>query len=448
MSHVAFVPLTGFRLREQEMAALGMSLPGLGARATAVGQLPALGLLTLAGALPDEWSCSYHPVDTVSAEQINEIVATRPDLVAVLALTASVQEAYELSRRLRQEGITTIIGGLHATTSAAEASQHFDCVVTGNAESIWPTILADHDRGELRMIYKAADTPGSHQRFSEPEKWPLPRFDLLGDRPHRFTLQTQKGCPFACEFCGASRLLGRFTEKPAARIRDELAAITAIRRRPLIELADDNTFAGSRSSDELLQALSDSGARWFTEADWRIGERPDVLQRLAESGCLQVLMGIESVVFRYPGMGQKQSELARIVDATEAIQAAGVAVNACFIVGADGETRESIDRLVDFIERSPFAEVQLTLQTPFPGTALYQRLQRSGRLIDNRDWSFYTLFDVTYQPDQMTVEELEAGFRSAVSRVFNNAACDRRAAIREEIWSRGFSKKGSATCPS
>lgn len=443
MSHVAFVPLTGFRLREPEMAALGMSLPGLAQRATAVGQLPALGLLTLAGALQPEWSCSYHPLDAVTDQAVEEIVATCPNLVAVSALTASVQEAYRLSQRIRAEGIKTVLGGLHATVCADEAALYFDCVVTGHAEQIWPTVLADCERGTLRRRYAASDFEVPHPMHSSIERWPTPRFDLLGNRPHRFTLQTQMGCPFACEFCGASRLLGRFSEKPAERIRRELQSITAIRRRPLIELADDNTFAGSRSASELLTVLGESGARWFTEADWRIGERPEALQQMAASGCMQILIGIESIVFRYPGMGHKQAELSRIMAAVEAIQDAGVAVNGCFIVGADGETRESIDRLVEFIDQSPFAEVQLTLQTPFPGTGLHHRLAREGRLLSARDWSYYTLFDVTYQPDNLSVEELEEGFRSAVSRVFSSAACERRNAIRDSIWSHRFDAKGS-----
>ena len=111
------------------------------------------------------------------------------------------------------------------------------------------------------------------------------------------------------------------------RIREELAVIQKLMPRPMIELADDNTFAGSRDVNPLFDALQDAKARWFTEADWRIGERPEILSRLASSGCQQVLMGIESLVFRYPGMGEKQAELNRIMKAVDAIQDAGVAVN-------------------------------------------------------------------------------------------------------------------------
>ena len=110
-------------------------------------------------------------------------------------------------------------------------------------------------------------------------------------------------------------------------------------------------------------------------------------------------------------------------------------VNGCFIVGADGETRASLDRLARFILDSPLAEVQLTLQTPFPGTELRRRLAREGRLLPDRGWSHYTLFDVTYQPDAMTAADLQRGFREAVSAVFNRDATEHRSTIRRRILS-------------
>ena len=202
---------------------------------------------------------------------------------------------------------------------------------------------------------------------------------------------------------------------------------------PLLELADDNTFAGTRDFDALLDVLEQADARWFTEADWRIGEQPALLSRLARAGCVQILIGIESLVFRYPGMGDKQAELDRMLDAVRAIQDAGVSVNGCFIVGADGETPQSLDALTQFVLDSPLAEVQITLQTPFPGTALYHRLATDDRLLRDRGWSAYSLFDVTYIPDRMTVGELEAGFRDVLQHVFAGDATQRRDRFRRDI---------------
>src|SRR5262249_10123622 len=159
-------------------------------------------------------------------------------------------------------------------------------------------------------------------------------------------------------------------------LRVELDALRTLEPHPVLELADDNTFVGTRPLEPFFEALASSEARYFTEVDWRIGERPEVLAGLARSGCVQGLVGLESLVFRHPGMGEKQAELRRVLDAVQAIQESGVAVLACFIVGSDGESAASLDRLTQFLLESSFADIQLTLQTPFPGTALYRRLER------------------------------------------------------------------------
>lgn len=429
MPHVALVTMSGFRVREPEMLALGMSLPGLRQRAQAIAALPSLALLTLAALTPQRWTVSYHEAPGLTDALVQELAATRPTLVGISALTASALEAYALGDRLREAGIRTVLGGLHATAVPDDAGPHFDSVVIGDGEPVWHEVLADAEAGTLKARYR----PSAPFDLGES---PLPRFELLGSRERpRYTVQTERGCPLACEFCGASRLLGPFREKPAPLIGRELAAIAALDPRAIVELADDNTFAGRRRPADLLGVLERSGVRYFTESDWRIGERPEVLERLAPSGCVQVLVGVESLVFRHPGMGAKGRELARVMDALERVQDSGVAVIGCFIVGAEGETHESMQELGDFLLDAPLADIQLTLQTPFPGTSLHQQLKQQRRLLPNRSWESYTLFDVTYQPDRLSVQELETGFRNLVRMVFAHAPTQRRNAIRQSTWS-------------
>ncbi|MCG3185105.1 MAG: Anaerobic magnesium-protoporphyrin IX monomethyl ester cyclase [Planctomycetes bacterium] len=249
----------------------------------------------------------------------------------------------------------------------------------------------------------------------------------------RYTLQTARGCPLACEFCAASRLLGPFREKPIDHIRAELAAIKALDPRAVIELADDNTFAGARDHAPLLQALKDAGLPWFTECDHRIADHPTLAADMAEAGCAQVLVGIESPVREYTGMGPKAAGLARMREAVERIQAQGLPVNACFVVGADGETEQSIDALGELLQDWPSAEVQLTLQTPFPGTALRRRLAEQGRLLKDRTWKHHNLFEVTYQPIHLTPGDLLKGFSRLVSTVYAKPMSRRRAQIRRRV---------------
>lgn len=431
MPHVAFVSLAGARVAEADLAALGATLPGLRRRGAAIAALPALGPLTLAGLTPGHWSRSWHEAPPPDLRAlVEEVVATRPTLVAVSALTASVEEAYALARALRAEGARVVLGGLHATACPDEAGREVDAVVVGEGEPVWEDVLRDAEGDRLAPRYRAR-APFDLARAPVPD-WALAR---AAARP-RFTLQTARGCPFACEFCGASRLLGPFREKPLERVEAELAAILALDPRPVLELADDNTFAGRRDPAPLLDALGRSGARWFTEADWRLGERPDVLARLAASGCAQVLVGVESLATTWPGMGAKAAPPARVLAALEAIQRAGVAVNACFVVGGEGETEASIQALGDALVDAPFAEVQVTLATPFPGTALRARLEREGRLLPDRGWRHHTLFDVTFRPDRLSPGALARAFRDLLARVHGPGPAARRATLRRAVWRR------------
>lgn len=428
--HVCLVALTGFRIREQDMLALGMTSPALHDRAMAVASLPALGLPTLAAWTPAHWSQSFHDPAAVDDALISSLLAHNPTLVAVSALTPSSHEAYRLADALRLRGVRTVLGGLHATSCPDEALQHFDAVCVGDGEPVWEEILAAAAGNSLRGVYKAAkpfDLAASR----------VPRFDLLGPRERpRFTLQTARGCPLACEFCGASRMLGPFREKPASLVARELESLRTLARRPVIELADDNTFAGGRDATELLTVLERAGVRYFTECDWRIGERRDILDRLAASGCVQVLIGLESLSPRHAGMGAKKAEITRMMDAAHRIQEAGVAVIGCFVVGADGEDHESLAALAEFLVEAPLADVQVTVQTPFPGTALHKRLAREGRLRPDRGWESYTLFDVVHTPDRMTAEELQAGFYNVVKMAFAAEPTARRVERRRTIWAK------------
>ena len=422
--------MSGFRVREEGLAELGMSLPGLRPRARAIAALPPLGLLTLAGMTPDPWSMSLHEAPEVSDALIEQIVRERPTLVAISALTASIIEAYRLADALRSEGIRVVLGGLHVTACPDEARRHADAIVIGDGEPVWPDVLTDAEAGRLAPVYRAS-------RPFDLSETPLPKLDLLGpsERP-RYTLQATRGCPFACDFCAASRLLGPFRAKPAERIRAELEAINAIDPTPFIELADDNTFARGGPHDGMLEAFAESGARWFTEADWRLGENPAVLERLAAAGCVQVLVGLESLVHEHRGMGAKKTSMERMMDAVEAIQASGVAVIGCYIVGSDGETPESIERLRAFLDQDPCADAQITLLTPFPVTALRRRLHAEGRLLPDRDWSHHTLFDVTYRPDRIPPDELSAAFRGLIADAFGEEPTKRRRTIRRSTWAR------------
>lgn len=424
--------MVGLRVGHESLLRKGLRLPGLARRAAALEELPPLGLLTLAGLADEHWDVELVRDDGRCAieQTVDAILTTQLDLVAFSALTASVDRAAAISGHLRRRGVVTVLGGLHATAAPETCRDQFDVLVLGDGEPLFPILLDDFRNGTLHTNYRS-------RQVYDLTRSPVPRWDLLGEfTPPRHTLQTVRGCPWACSFCAASRLLGPPRSKSNQQIQSELDAIAARQKRPWIELADDNTFAATADHDFLLQCLKDHEARWFSESDWRIAHNPSLLRRIAASGCRQLLIGVESNVFRYPGMGGKNAAFESVLDALAAISEHGIVVNACFIVGAEGETAASIERLGDFLEEAPLGEIQLTLQTPFPGTALHRSLARDGRLLGH-GFDKYTLFDVVYQPDRMRPEELQGCFDQLIERVFRDELQIRRNHIQREIRKKG-----------
>ena len=400
--------MSGVRAHNEELTRLGLTLPGFVERNKIIASLPSLGLLTLAGMTPKTIELDYIEVGDIVD------VDTLPgefDAVAISSFSAQIKEAYELADRYRIAGTTVILGGLHVTARPQEASQHADSIVIGEGEPVWQRLIHDLAWGMLQATYDSRGTPfnlGSS---------PMPRFDMLNpERYNRLTVQTQRGCPFDCEFCAASiRLSPTFRVKPVDKVIAEIRRIKEIWPKPFIEFADDNTFANKKHAKKLLRALIPEDIRWFTESDISIAKDNELLGLLRDSGCAQVLIGLESTTRAgLHGIEQKSDWKARQIDsyiaAIENIQSHGISVNGCFVLGLDGTGVDSFRRVRDFVKDSGLYEVQITIQTPFPGTPLYRRLKDEGRLLDETAWELCTLFDVNFRPNGMTVAELQEHF--------------------------------------
>ncbi len=429
--HIALIAMSGVRAFKPELNEIGMTLPGFVERGKVITAMPSLSLLTLAGLTPDRFDVSYHEIADI--RQMGELPPC--DLAAIGTFTAQVKDAYELAGRYRALGVKTVIGGLHATAMPEEALQHFDAVVVGEGEISWPVVLRDFEAGTLGGIYRA-----NGEEFDLANS-PMPRYDLLDPTKYnRLTVQTARGCPWKCDFCASSILLTpRYKLKPIERVLAEIGHIKSVWPRPFIEFADDNSFVNKRRSKELLRAIAPENLRWFTESDISIADDPELLTLMRDSGCAQVLIGLESpTAAGLDGLetrrNWKHSRFGGYAEAIRRIQDHGVAVNGCFVLGLDGGTTADFGAIRRFVEESGLYQVQITVVTAFPGTPLYRRLLAEGRLLDPTAWEKCTIFDVNVQPENMSVEELEAGFIDLARELYSaEAERNRKYSFRQQL---------------
>jgi radical SAM superfamily enzyme YgiQ (UPF0313 family) len=422
---LGLLAMSGVRVIDPDLAWLGVTLPQFISRGHVVASLPSLSLLTIAGLTPPDVELEY--VEIPHIMDCNTRRLPHYDAVAISSYSAQMSEAYMLAELLRRRGTKVILGGPHVTALPAEALAHADAVVLGEAEPHWPSVMADLAAGRLRSTYGGKSEP-----LYDMKRAPVPRFDLLDpENYNRIPVQTSRGCPHNCEFCAGSRNFGPgYRQKDVGQVIRELETISRTWERPFIEFADDNLFVNAAWGRELLERLTPLGTRWFAETDISIADNPDLLRALRPAGCYQLLIGLESLsgerLRRVETTGWKAAHVGRYVEAVRAIQDHGVTVNACFVVGLDGDTPAVFDEIRRFDREARPLEIQVTVLTPFPGTALFDRLQREGRLDPPPYWNRCTLFDITYEPVGMSRDQLRKGLHDLFTDLYNEHAFKRR----------------------
>jgi radical SAM superfamily enzyme YgiQ (UPF0313 family) len=428
---IGFLAMSGIRAHDEELLKLGLTLPGFVERSRAIASLPSLGLLYLAAYTPDGHELHYFEAESSGAEPPE--IATC-DLVAISTFSAQIFEAYEIADRLRQQGVKVAMGGLHVSVLPEEALRHADFVVVGEGENVWPAVVRAAMTGDAGGIFRATDFAPVNV-----EELHVPRYDLLGDRPYnRYTVQATRGCPWRCDFCASSVMLQMpYRRRPVQDVVRDIRAITKLHPSAFIEFADDNTFVDKTWGKALCRALIPLKIKWFTETDITVADDPELLELMRLSGCRQVLIGLESPSSgALAGVEQradiKAKWVARYREAIRKIQSRGVTVNACFILGLDGHTPGIFEEVLHFAEEANPFDVQVTLLTPFPGTALYERLAAEGRVLHPGAWNLCTLFDVNFSPSGMTPQELRAGIYWLSERLYKSEATRRR---RKEFFS-------------
>lgn len=358
---------------------------------------PGIGLITVAALTPPD--VEVRVID----ESVEEIrLDGRPDLIGIAVQAPTAPYVYELSASYRKKGIPVVLGGVHVSLNPEEALSHADAVVIGEAEMSWPRLLQDFREGRLRPSYRASG-------LANLDESPQPRRDLLQEKnyllPH--VVQASKGCPYGCEFCSLHCYVGH-----TPRFRNVDKVIEEIRGIPggKILFADDNIYANREYAKTLFQALLPLKKKWVAESTWHIAFDEEVLRLAKLCGCAGLFIGFDSinpqlVMTKVPNSNHIEDTY---VKAIKNIQHRGIAVVAAFVFGLDNDDQSVFERSLQVALKGGANLVNFSALVPYPGTPVYHRLKKEGRIIE-WDWSKYISPNVCFEPKNMTAKELYEG---------------------------------------
>jgi radical SAM superfamily enzyme YgiQ (UPF0313 family) len=343
---------------------------------------PPLGLLTVAAMLPKDWEKRL--VD-INVRELSDETILWADFVFIGAMNNQVQSAKEVLERCRNLGVKTVAGG-PLFTHEYELFTGVDHFVLNEAEITLPMFLADLESGNLKPLY-------STEEYADVSKTPIPMWELIDLNDYVFAIvQYSRGCPYLCDFCDVTALFGRRprTKSPDQMIA-ELEALGDLTRFDLVFFADDNLIGNKVDlKDNLLPALIDWRIRtnppvtFATQVTINLVDDPILTDLMIKAGFRTIFTGIETPEQDTLIASQKKQNSRRdLLENVRKLHELGFLVSAGFIVGFDTDSKERFQRLIDFIQESGIVNASINLLKAPPGTELYARMRREGRLLES-----------------------------------------------------------------
>ncbi len=397
---------------------------------------PPLGLCTLAGYLDS------HDEVTLQDEHVETLNLTDdPDLVVIQVYITSAARAYRLADHYRRRGAYVVLGGLHVTSLPDEAARHADTIFMGPGEDTWPAFLSDFRKGQPAPVYRS--------RLRTLDHLPPIRRDLV--KRHLYlvpnSIVVSRGCPHVCDFCYKVAFFqggrGFYTQ----RVDAALAEIERLPGRHLYFL-DDHLLGDARFAEALFDGMRGMGRLWQAAATVQSVLRPGLVEKAVACGLRSLFVGFETLDPVSLRAQHKHQNLHRDYGAAvRRLHENGVMVNGSFVFGMDEDDPSVFSRTVDWAVGQGIETATFHILTPYPGTALHQRMENDGRLL-HRDWDLYDTRHVVFRTRGMTAEQLEKGYWRAYrdfyswQNIFRGAATKPswRGALRHAAYATGWKK--------
>ena len=375
--------------------------------------MPQLALYILQSLTP-----SIHEVQVIEEETGMVDLNVSCDLVAISCMTANAPRAYELSQEFKKRGKTVVLGGVHPTILPDEALQYADCVVVGEAEGVWETLLEDFQGNKLKRKY--------HNPLPDLNKYYPKDFSTILKRKlfNLIPIMTTRGCPYNCDFCCVTDLFGKkMRHVPVENVVREIKESGAKN----FMFLDDNIIGHPKYAKELFKAIKPLKIKWVGQASVSLlANDNELMQLAADSGCKALFFGIESVsTVQMNSMRKSYKDIEHLENALMKIKKMGILIHASMVFGFDDDTKDTFDETVRFLMKNKVSTVSFNVLTPYPGTKTYDNLKKEGRLITT-DWRYYDHNTVVFKPTNMTPYELQIGKINARKKFYSLSSVLRR----------------------
>ena len=359
---------------------------------------PPLGLATLAGYLKDtdEVELQDEHVEPLQLEDA-------PDLVVIQVYITSAKRAYALADHYRQRGTYVCLGGLHVTSLPDEAAQHADTIFLGPGEDTWPQFLADFRAKRPAKCYRS--------QLRTLQGLPRIRRDLIKRQYYLVpnSIVVSRGCPHTCDFCYKEAFFEGGKSFYVQTVDDALAEIERLPGRHLYFL-DDHLFGNPRFASALFDGMKGMGRLWQAAGTVKSVLEPKLLEQAVECGLRSLFVGFETLNPKNLREQHKYQNLNRDYrTAIRRLHDVGVMINGSFVFGMDEDDEDVFARTVEWAIEQGIETATFHILTPYPGTALYQRMQAQGRITCD-DWDLYDTRHVVFRPQRLSPKSLEDGY--------------------------------------
>lgn len=360
----------------------------------------------------------FEKLPGVNVEIIDEQVHTidfsgNHDIACITATTLQFNRAKDISNIFRENGVTTIIGGMHSTALPDDCIDHFDVVCTGEAETYVADIAHDYLNNKLKKLY-------SPKYDVEMEEVPFYNYKI-GKGPYLpvHVITFSRGCLFSCEYCSIGNQFSKYRCRSIESITNEISRVKA----KLLWFPDATLSGNIKKAQYLLESLQGSGIRWISQMTSNIVKQDSLLDLMKDSGCLSVSIGFETLnKENLLSANKKQNTIDDYHLLIEKLHDRGIAVEGNFVFGFDQDKEDVFERTSKFIIDSQIDLPQIFVLTPYPGTPLFSRLKAENRIVDF-NWAHYDNMHFrhlpVFKPQSMSREQLMEGCAHVEKEVFS-----------------------------